>query len=450
MTGTSVAPTPTVRFAPSPTGDIHIGNVRTALFNWLFALKRNGRFILRFDDTDHARSRRAYADGIERDLAWLGILPDEILRQSEREERYLVAADRLREQGRLYPCYEEPDELERRRRRRLAQGLPPVYDRAALSLSEAERRQLESEGRIPHWRFKLDGKRVAWDDLIRGAQVVDTASLSDPVLVRADGSYLYTLPSVVDDIEMGITHVVRGEDHVANTGAQIEIVEALGGRVPSFAHHNLLTTRTGEGLSKRLGHLSIASLRDRGLEPAAVAAVAVLIGTSEPVEAVADLAELAARFDFSNVSRSPARFDEAELDIVNARLVHTLPYTAVAGRLKGRGIGGGEAFWLAVRANCTRVDEAEMWWRIVEGDIAPVIAEPDRAFIDEARACLPQEPWDGSTWSVWIDDLKRRSGRKGKVLFKPLRLAVTGLDHGPELAELLPLIGRDRMSARLS
>lgn len=439
---------PTVRFAPSPTGRLHIGNARPALFNWLFALRHGGRFILRFDDTDKERSTAAFADGIATDLAWLGIAPHAVFTQSSRAALHDAAADRLRAIGRLYPCYETPDELDRRRKRQLARGLPPIYDRAALGLSDADRAALEAQGRRPHWRFQLDARDVAWTDLVRGPAHVDCASLSDPVLIRADGSYLYTLPSVVDDIEMGITHVIRGEDHVTNTAVQIQIIEALGSVVPVFAHHNLLTTASGEGLSKRLGHLSLQSLREDGLEPLAVAALAVLVGSADAVRPVDSLDELAALVDLAHVSRAPARFDEAELAHLNARTLHQMSYEAAAPRLAAMGIEGGEAFWLAVRGNLGRFAEAAAWWQVVTGPIEPNIEDP--AFAGAALAALPDGELHDGSWKLWTDALKAATGAKGRALFMPLRLALTGRDHGPELAPLLPLIGRDRVIRRLS
>jgi glutamyl-tRNA synthetase len=437
-----------VRFAPSPTGLIHIGNARTALLNALYARRGHGIFILRFDDTDLERSRREYADAIEQDLAWLGIPPDRIVRQSERFHLYNAVAERLKHEGRLYPCYETPDELDFRRKRQLARGLPPVYDRAALDLIPADRARLEEEGRRPHWRFRLDHRTVTWTDLVRGASHVDCASLSDPVLVREDGTYLYTLPSVADDIELGITHVIRGEDHVTNTAVQIQIFEVLAGTVPAFGHHNLLTTASGEGLSKRLGHLSLQGLRDAGIEPMAVASLAVLVGSAEAVRPVPHLDELAALVDLSHISRAPAKFDESELTHLNAKLVHGMAYEAVRERLAGFGILDGEAFWEAVRTNLTKVSDAAEWWSVVQGPLAPVIDDP--AFAEKAAGLLPADPWDRSTWKAWTDAVKAATGLKGKALFMPLRRALTARDHGPELAALLPLIGPARTRARLA
>lgn len=435
-----------VRFAPSPTGRIHIGNARTAILNWLFALKTGGKFMLRYDDTDTVRSKDEYAVAIAADLDWLGIKPHRVAWQSKRVAFYDAAAEQLRAAGRLYPCYETADELDRRRKRQLARGLPPVYDRAALKLSDDDRARLEAEGRRPHWRFRLDGRVVEWNDLIRGPQHIDTRGLSDPVLVREDGSYLYTFTSVVDDVAFGITHVIRGEDHVVNTAVQIEITDGLGGAVPVYAHHSLLTGADGKGLSKRLGSLSIASLRDSGLEAMAVVSHAALLGTSDNIHPCADYQELVDGFDLAKLSRAPARFDEAELARLNAKLLHHLPWDAVKDRLDF----GSEAFWTAIHGNIEKLSDSRLWNEIIINGINPVVADGDRAFISEARSLLPPEPWDDTTWKTWTDAVKAATGRKGKALFMPLRLALTGQDHGPELAQLLPLIGRTRCLERLS
>jgi len=441
---------PIVRFAPSPTGRIHIGNARTALLNWLFALRHGGTFILRFDDTDVERSKVEFADSIEQDLAWLGVEPHLVRRQSERMAAYEAAAETLRAQGRLYPAYETAEELDRRRKRQQALGRPPIYDRAALNLTEADRVALEASGRRPHWRFRLEPRTVRWDDMVRGESHIDCRSLSDPVLSREDGTYLYTLPSVVDDLDFGVTHVIRGEDHVTNTAVQIQIFQALAGAAPRFGHHNLLTDAGGEGLSKRSGALSIASLRERGIEALAVAALAALVGSAQAVRPVFSLEELAELVDLSHLSHGAARFDEAELEALSARTLHAMPYPLVADRLNALGIAGpgAEPFWLAVRGNLARLDDAAVWRQVVEGPMTPIIE--DREFVSLAASRLPEGAWDQSTWGLWTKDLRDVAGRKGRELFHPLRLALTGRDSGPELAALLPLIGRARALARLS
>lgn len=435
-----------VRFAPSPTGRIHIGNARTAVLNWLFALKSGGQFILRYDDTDTARSTKEYADGIAADLDWLGIKPHRVEWQSKRFARYDALVEKLKADGRLYPCYETSDELERRRKRQEARGGPRIYDRAALKLTAEDRAALEAQGRRPHWRFKLEHRIVDWTDMIRGPQHTDLASQSDPVLVREDGTYLYTLPSVIDDIDFGVTHVIRGEDHVTNAAVQIEITQALGGNVPTYAHHSLLTGTDGKGLSKRLGSLSIGAMRESGLEAMAVVSHAALLGTSDNIHPCADYSELVEGFDLGKLSRAPAKFDEAELNHLNAKLLHHLPWEAVRDRLQF----GSEAFWLAIRGNIEKLLDSKTWFDIVTNRINPVVSGEDRAFVTDARALLPQSPWDGTTWKIWTDAVKAATGRKGKPLFMPLRLALTGLDHGPELAQLLPLIGRERALERLA
>jgi glutamyl-tRNA synthetase len=435
-----------VRFAPSPTGRIHIGNARTAILNWLFARKSGGQFVLRYDDTDTARSTEEFARGIAADLDWLGIRPDRVEYQSRRFVRYDEIADGLRAAGRLYPCYEAADELDRRRKRQLARGLPPVYDRAALKLSDDERARLEAEGRKPHWRFRLDGRMIEWNDIIRGPQHIDTSSLSDPVLVREDGTYLYTFPSAVDDIDFAITHVIRGEDHVVNTAVQIEITQALGGNVPSYAHHSLLTGADGKGLSKRLGSLSIGAMREGGLEAMAVVSHAALLGTSDNIHPCADYSELVEGFDLAKLSRAPARFDEAELAHLNAKLLHMTPWEAVKERLGY----GSEAFWTVIRGNVETLADSKIWHHVVTDRINPIVGAEDRGFIAEAAKHLPPAPWDATTWKTWTEAVKLATGRRGKALFMPLRLALTGLDHGPELAQLLPLIGRDKALERLA
>ncbi|MES0868704.1 glutamate--tRNA ligase [Pseudovibrio sp. SCP19] len=451
----------TVRFAPSPTGHIHIGNVRPALFNYLFAKKQGGNFVLRYDDTDVQRSKEEYAVGIAEDLKWLGINPDRVEKQSERFALYDAAAAKLKDAGLLYACYETPEELERRRNRARALGRPPVYDRAGLKLTDEQISEYEAEGRKPHWRFKLPNHvegdpfsfnrtEVHWDDVIRGRQTVDLASLSDPVLVRADGTYLYTLPSIVDDADMGITHVIRGEDHIANTGVQIAIFQALGAQVPEFGHHNLLTTASGEGLSKRSGALSIRSLREEGYEPMAVCSLAVLTGTSHAVEPAKSMEALAEMLDFSGISKSAAKFDPEDVGHLTAKLVHDMSFADVADRLKADGVEGDEAFWSAVKENCSTVSDAKQWWELVVGSVTPEIAEEDKEFITQAKDLLPREPWSEETWGEWTKAVKGETGRKGKGLFMPLRKAITGLAHGPDLKNMLPLIGREKTLDRLS
>lgn len=435
-----------VRFAPSPTGKLHVGNVRTALINWLFARAHGAQFVLRIDDTDLARSTAAFEQGIEDDLTWLGLVWDERHNQSKRFDRYEAAADRLKAAGRLYPCYETGDELDRRRKVQLSRGLPPIYDRAALELTEAEKAAFEAEGRKPHWRFRLEGKRVSWEDLARGHAEVDTASMSDPVLIREDGLFLYTLPSVVDDIEMAITHVIRGEDHVTNTGAQIEIFEALGGTIPGFGHTTLLVGADGQALSKRLGSLSISEMREQGYEPIAITSHLGRIGTSDPLEVAESVEALGESFAFAKMGRSPARYDTADLDRLNAQALHVMPYDLARERLAARDCDLGEAFWTLMRQNLQKFDDVTNLAALVRGPVTPVIE--DAAFAAAALAVLP-ETIDESVWSVWTTAVKETTGARGKALFMPLRQILTGQTHGPDMATLVPMIGRERIVKRL-
>ena len=436
------------RFAPSPTGNLHVGNIRAALHNWLWARKSGGRFLLRLDDTDLERSRPEYADSIRADLDWLGLHRDGEERQSDRFALYEEKFEALKAAGHVYPAYETAQELDLRRKVLLGRGLPPVYDRAALSLTPDQIASYEAEGRRPHWRFKLDHDQpIAWTDLIRGDQRFDPRLLSDPVIRRADGSWLYMLPSVIDDIAMGVTHVLRGEDHVSNTATQIQMFAALGAPLPHFAHEALLTGSEGK-LSKRLGSLGVAHFRDIGLEPMAILSLLARLGSSMPIEPFADPQPLIDSFDFAHFGRAPARFDEAELASLNQKIIHLLPYGAVADRLPQ---GMDEAAWEAIRPNLETVAGAAEWWRIVTGPIdAPPPAEEDRDFLVLAHAVLSESDFDAAIWRSLTDRLKAQTGRKGKALFLPLRRALTGLDHGPDMGQLLPLIGKDEALARLT
>ena len=436
-----------VRFAPSPTGLLHVGNARTAMLNFLFARKHDGKFLLRIDDTDIERSKPEFEDAILEDLDWLGITHDLFARQVERAARHHDAAETLKARGLLYPCYETADELDRRRKRQIALHRPPVYDRAALALTGGDRARLEFEGRDPHWRFKLSQSKVRWHDAVRGEVEIDTAHLSDPVLIREDGRFLYTLPSIVDDIEFAITHIVRGEDHVTNTAVQIELFEALGAAVPAFAHFPLLIGAGGEALSKRLGSVSLRSLREDGIEPLALACYLAKTGTSDAIELRPGLEALAEEFDFAKIGRAPAHFDPAELLNLNAKLLHGLPYEAVAGRLSALGIAGGADFWEAVKPNLTRLTDAADLWTLVAGPVTPVIENASLA--SKAAELLPPAPFSEETWPTWTKSVAAATGLKGRALFHPLRLALTGREHGPELKKLLPLIARDKIVARL-
>ena len=438
---------PRVRFAPSPTGLLHVGNARMALANFLFARHEHGSFILRLDDTDAERSRPEHEEAIRQDLRWLGIEWDETFRQTDRLDRYGAAAERLKRAGRLYACFESEEELRLKREQRIKRGLPPVYDRAMLKLTAEQRATAEAGGKRPYWRFLLSDDVAGWNDLVLGPRQVKLGTVSDPVLIRADGTPLYTFTSVVDDIETGITHIIRGEDHVTNTAVQLDLLAALGSDPAQlgFAHLPLLAGAEGGKLSKRLDSLSLRAMRSDGIEPAALAAYLARLGTSDDLELV-PMADLIAGFDFAHISHAQARFDPAQLLALNRRVLHSLPFEAVADRLPS---GATEAFWLAVRGNLDLLAEARGWWDVVAGQIVPPVIEGEGAFLHTARDLLPPEPWDATVWSRWTGALRDATGRKGRALYLPLRLALTGEDHGPELRELLPLMGRTRAANRL-
>ena len=428
------------RFAPSPTGRLHVGNIRTALHNALFAIRNGGRFLLRIDDTDLERSREEHVDAIRADLAWLGLHTDAEARQSERFDLYERQFDRLREAGRVYACYETPDDLELRRKVLLGRGLPPVYERKPEGSPIPE-------GLAPHWRFRLDHDQpIEWDDLVRGHQKFDPKLISDPVIRRADGSWLYLLPSVIDDIDLGITHIVRGEDHVSNSAVQLQMFAALGAEPPHLAHEALLVAAEGK-LSKRLGSTGIDAMRSAGIEPMALLSLLARLGTSQPVEVKPALGDLAEGFDFSTFGRAPAHFDLNEVEQLNARLLHHLDYADVADRLP---TGIGEAEWLVLRGNLGHLGEAAEWLPVINGDIDPPEVVPDdKPLLAEAANVAGELDWGDDPWHALADRLKTSTGRKGRALFHPLRLALTGRDSGPEMGPLLKLIGKDRALARL-
>ncbi|MFT6559510.1 glutamate--tRNA ligase [Sneathiella sp.] len=434
------------RFAPSPTGFLHVGNARLALINWLYAKKTGGQFVLRLDDTDEERSTEEYATGIQDDLTWLGLGWDDLKKQSSRKEEYDRAIDALKSSGRVYACYETAEELEYKRKRQIARKMPPVYDRSALKLTEDEIEKFEAEGRKPHWRFLLDQEKVTWQDDVRGEVSVDCASMSDPVLIRSDGRPLYHLPSVVDDIDFGITHVIRGEDHVSNTALHIQIFKALGADVPAFAHLPLLMGPDGGPLSKREGSQSLRELRGTGLEPMSINSLLARLGTSDNVDAQGDLSAIVEGFDINRFSRAAAKFDPAELKNINARILHEMSWEQASKRLNLE--GATEAFWLAVRGNLETIKDAEGWWDVVCGPITPVVEDPE--FLVKAAALLPEGPLDAGSWKIWTTAVKDALGVKGKALFMPLRQALTGRSHGPEMNNMLVLIGREKALARLA
>lgn len=430
-----------VRFAPSPTGMMHIGNVRTALFNWLWTKKLGGSFMLRIDDTDNVRSKKEYEDAIRDSLTWLGLTWDEEARQSARFERYDQVVEDLKKIGRIYACWETSEELEFKRKRALNKGEPPIYDRQSLKLTAEEIAEYEKEGRKPHYRFKLNDGEIVWEDMVRGTCKYNAANLSDPVIIREDGTYLYHLPSVIDDVDFGITHIVRGEDHVTNTATQVQMFEAVGGVLPTLAHLPLLTGKEGK-LSKRLGSLGVAELRDEGIEALAICSFISKLGTSESIEPYYSLESLADSLNFKTIGRSQPKFDEEELKLFNSKFVHAMPYENVKNRLSID-----ELFWESVKGNLDKVSDISVWEQICNSELEPIIE--DKELTSLAADVLPAEPWDENTWNMLISEIKNKTDKKGKALFHPLRLALTAQDNGPELKILLPLIGREKAEKRL-
>lgn len=430
-----------VRFAPSPTGFMHIGNTRTALFNWLLAKKLGGKFMLRIDDTDKLRSKDEYERAIRDALTWLGLTWSEEARQSARFDRYNAVVEKLKAEGRIYACWETAEELEFMRKRLLNKGLPPIYDRKSLHLTAQEIAAYKAEGRKPHYRFKLLDGEITWNDLVRGEVKYEARNLSDPIVIREDGSFLYHLPSVIDDVDFGITHIVRGEDHVTNTASQVQMFEALGGKVPAFAHLPLLTGKEGK-LSKRLGSLGVRELREEGVEAMAISSFLAKLGTSEAIEPFYDLNALALSLDLRKIGRAQPKFDEEELKLFNTRFVRTAPYEYVKER-----VNVDKMFWNAVRGNLNVVGDIGVWEEICNRELPPVIE--DRELTAAAAELLPPEPWNEETWNAWVNEVKNKTGKKGKELFHPIRKALTARENGPELKILLPLMGRIKAYNRL-
>ena len=432
------------RFAPSPTGYLHIGNIRTALICYLYAQKEGGKFLLRIDDTDTERSKQEYIDAIFNDLAWLGITPDVTAKQSERVDKYDDAVAKLKNSGHLYPCYETAEELEFKRKIQLGRGMPPVYDRSALKLSQDDVNKFESDGRKPHWRFKLSDEEVIWDDEIRGEIKISPSTMSDPILIRENGGYTYMLPSTVDDIDFSVTNVLRGEDHISNTAIQIQMFQAMGANPPKFAHNSLIKSKEGK-LSKRQGDGAVGKLRDAGIRPMAVNSFLAKIGSSDSVELKKEMQQLIDEFDISKFSKSPTLYSLDEIERINTKALHETDFEEVKARLPE---GMTADFWLAVRDNVENVDDAAIWWKICKGDIESIIDDEDKEFLSHAAELLPQNI-DEDSWNIWVAHLKDKSGRKGKKLFMPIRKALTGMEHGPELKKMLPLIGREEILKRL-
>ena len=431
----------TTRFAPSPTGHLHVGNLRTALFNYLIARQMDGTFVLRIDDTDPVRSKPKYVDSIKRDLEWLGLYWDQIEFQSNRLEQYAQTAEKLRDMGKLYECFESSLELDLKRKKQLNMGKPPVYDRSGLTLSKKQKDSLrvESNG---YWRFMLDQSRIDWADGILGETSIDVASVSDPVLIRGDGQVLYTLASICDDTDMGVSYVVRGSDHVTNTATQIQIIQALSGNVPKFAHHSLLVGSKGEGLSKRLGSLALGDMREAGLQPMALLSHLAKLGSSEPVELMGSLDEIILGFDLTTFGASPTKFDQMDLAPLTMKYLQGLSASDIIADILALGVPPEKAedFWNIVRMNISTLKDLSAWWDLMEKGAEPKIDDQDREFVLKAVSLLPPGQFDANTWKTWTQNVTEVTGRSGKNLYMPLRQALTGMSHGPDMGHLLPFL----------
>ena len=435
------------RFAPSPTGLLHLGNIRTALINWLYARTNNGKFILRIDDTDLERSKDEYISQIKYDLDWLGIDFDETFNQSSRFDRYREQFEKLKADGRIYPCYETPEELERKRKLLIAAGGKQVYDRSAMELTDQQKKDYEAEGRKPHWRFLLKTERMKWDDLLKGEIDIDLTSLSDPVLFREDGVPLYTFSSAVDDIDYGITNVIRGDDHTSNTAVQVEIINALDQNKITFAHHALLKASSGDKLSKRDNVISISSFREANMEPISILSLLATIGTSNSIELKDNIDQIKSEFKLSTISTSPGRIEIDVLNALNKKQVQKYNFSEIEERLKKIDEKIDQKFWETIRGNLNVVEDIKQWTDIVFN--SETIKPSDKDYIKIAMELIPDDPWNDETWGLWTSAIKEKTGRKGKDLFLPLREAFTGLNHGPEMKLLIQLLGREKIIERV-
>ncbi len=438
-----------LRFAPSPTGLLHVGNLRTAIINWLFAKKHDYDFLLRIDDTDDTRSKKEYVDFIEEDLKWIGLEWSLKYAQSDRLGAYDDAFNYLKSNNLIYRCFETDEELSLKRARQRSAGLPPVYDRSSLRISKDKIIQYESEGRSSYWRLKLPDKPIIWKDKIYGEVRFDSKSYSDPVIIRADGRYLYTITSVVDDIYSKVSNIIRGSDHLTNSGIQIYLFQALGSKAPNFFHHSLMTSADGEPLSKRIGSLSIRGIRESGIEPEVLLNYLTFVGDITNQSEFYEISELAKNFDAQKLSKSNAPFDERLLKEVNSGFLQQQNYDFFKKKSDLLGLKQvPKEFWGAVKNNIKVFDEIKDWTEVIYGNIQPVIDDPE--YINLALNLIPEVDFNELSWQNWTETIKEKSGRKGKKLFMPLRLSITGKDFGPEMAKLLPLIGKEKTLSRLN
>ncbi len=438
------------RFAPSPTGFLHVGNIRAAIINFLYAKKIGGKFILRLDDTDIERVRDEYRDMILQDMAWLGLEYSDLIKQSDRLEKYEAAKNQLIANGRLYECFETPEDLNLQRKSQIASGITPIYNRAALNLTAEQKDLLRAQGLKPHYRFLLEDKITSWDDKIKGKITYEGRHFSDPVLVRDNGVPTYTFCSVVDDVDLSITDIIRGEDHITNTAIQIQIFEALGAKVPDFSHLALVKASEGK-ISKREGGFDVKSLRAEGYETMSIINLLAQIGTSEPIKIYKNCDELVSDFSFAKFSKSSTNYDISELNHINQKLLQKLDLSDVAPQLKNLGLTEVDAgFFDCIKQNIGFLSEIKMWWEICKGQFRYQNKAEDQEFLRKAASFLPQDTQDSSCWQNWLEGIKSNTTRKGKDLFMPIRLSLTGVEHGPELKFLVNLISREEILKRLA
>lgn len=436
------------RFAPSPTGLIHIGNARTALISWLYARSQNGKFILRIDDTDTKRSQDRYVKAIKEDLNWLGVNWDTEFHQHTRMDKYEEAKKILIDSGRLYPCYETEEELAIKKKNLLNRNLPPIYDRAALKLTDKQKKEYEARGIKPYWRFLLHDEEIKWHDKVKGELLFSANKLSDPVLIRADNTLTYSLASVVDDIDYKITDIIRGEDHVSNSAMHIQLFQALNASPPQFAHLSLIKTKEQQ-ISKRTGGFDLQSLRNNEIEPLVIISFLSRIGSSDPIQNKYSLEEIISEFDLKKYSKSTVNYDEQDLFRLNKKYIHEVEYSAIKKHLLDLNMDYiDKDFWYSVRSNLDKISDAKLWWDICHSSITPKIT--DIQFTSYIATLLPKEKWNENTWDTWIANIQKNLNKKGKELYMPIRLALTGQPNGPELKTLILLLGKEKVISRLN
>ena len=436
------------RFAPSPTGLLHIGNARSAVINWAHIKNKGGEFILRIDDTDTERSKKEYENKIKKDLLWLGLSWSKTFNQSQRKEIYDKKILFLKESNKIYPCFESLEELSLKRKTLLSSGKPPIYDRSALKLTTDQIEDLITKGQAPHWRFKLEDEIIEWQDLIKGKISFDTKNLSDPVLIREDGSLLYHLHSVVDDIEENITDIIRGEDHITNTAFHIQLFKSLNAHVPRFGHHPFLTDEEGKSFGKRLGSLSIQKMYEDGFESLTLLNYLLSIGTSKNLSKEKNIDLLVNNFNINSLASSSPKFSINVLKLLNKDMLQSYDFSDVKQKFIDLKIkDASEDFWIFIKNNINYFSESLDWISVINSNETYIDNSND--YLNIAAELLPEDPYDETTWDVWTDLIKNQTGKKGKELFMPIRFALTGRNKGPELKYLLPLLTKKHILKKL-